>query len=424
MESRRVLRFLFSHSRDTGETVFFVASANVRENDSGLRLIDRFARLPFLRMSIAPLFRRALQGVVLAVSFSSLLVTTVLADSSGMNGRYLYVAAPGLRDYLQYGGHGVLVFDIDHGHRFVRRIASSGVTESGKPINVKGICASAVTHRLYVSNIKTLICFDLLTDKILWEKTYEGGCDRLEITPDGKTLYAPSFEGAFWNVIDAIDGHSIAQITTDSGAHNTIVSRDGKFAYLAGLKSPVLSVASTSSHQVVKTVGPFSAEIRPFTINADQSRVYVNVNRLLGFEVGDLRTGKVLQRVEVTGFSQGEVKRHGCPSHGIALTRDGKQLWLADAHNHRLHLFDLTANPIKQIESIEVRDDPGWITFSLDGSLVYPSTGDVIDGRTHRVVATLTDETGAAVQSEKLLEIDFANGKPIRAGSQFAVGEQ
>src|SRR5213075_3392062 len=29
---------------------------------------------------------------------------------------YLYVAVPGIRDYLGYGGHGILVFDIDDHH--------------------------------------------------------------------------------------------------------------------------------------------------------------------------------------------------------------------------------------------------------------------------------------------------------------------
>lgn len=33
--------------------------------------------------------------------------------------RYMYVVAPGIRSYLEYGGHGLLVFDIDHGHRLV-----------------------------------------------------------------------------------------------------------------------------------------------------------------------------------------------------------------------------------------------------------------------------------------------------------------
>src|SRR6185436_9155699 len=31
---------------------------------------------------------------------------------------YLYVAVPGIRDYLGYGGHGIIVFDMDNNHRF------------------------------------------------------------------------------------------------------------------------------------------------------------------------------------------------------------------------------------------------------------------------------------------------------------------
>jgi hypothetical protein len=34
----------------------------------------------------------------------------------------------------------------------------------------------------------------------------------------------------------------------------------------------------------------------------------------------------------------------------------------------------------------------------------------------------LTDEEGRAVGSEKLPEIDWRGGKPIRAGNQFGVG--
>jgi len=50
--------------------------------------------------------------------------------------RLLYVAAFGIRDYLEYGGHGILVFDIDHGHQFVKRIPSARLDEKGKPLNV------------------------------------------------------------------------------------------------------------------------------------------------------------------------------------------------------------------------------------------------------------------------------------------------
>jgi len=65
--------------------------------------------------------------------------------------------------------------------------------------------------------------------------------------------------------------------------------------------------------------------------------------------------------------------------------------------------------------NIKVRDEPGRITFSIDGSRTYPSTGEVVDVRTKRI-ATLEDEVGQYVASEELLGIDFAKaGRCARA---------
>lgn len=350
----------------------------------------------------------------------ALFATQAIADESPR--RLLYVAAPGVRDLLEFGGHGVLVFDIDDNHRFVRRIPTGGLGEDGRPLNVKGICACAATKRLYLTTLKHVLCLDLTTDKLLWERTYEGGCDRLAINPDGTRLYVPSLEGSHWHFLDAATGDVIAKVTPNSGAHNTICGLSGDKVYLAGLKSPALSVADAHGDKVLRTVGPFSAEIRPFTVNGEETLCYVNLNQLLGFEVGDLRTGQKLHRVEVQGFKPGPVKRHGCPSHGIGLTPDERELWLTDAHNHRLHIFDATIMPPKQLESIALRDEPGWITFSLDGQYAYPSTGEVIDAKTKKIVTQLTDEEGRAVQSEKLLEIDFENSTPIKNSDQFGLG--
>ena len=43
--------------------------------------------------------------------------------------RLLYVAQPGIRNYQQYGGVGVLVYDIDRDHAFVKRIPTWQVAE-------------------------------------------------------------------------------------------------------------------------------------------------------------------------------------------------------------------------------------------------------------------------------------------------------
>ncbi|MBI5801021.1 MAG: hypothetical protein HZA92_09905 [Verrucomicrobia bacterium] len=360
---------------------------------------------------------------VLANAAAGLAASSGLAAESPARGlrKFLYVAVPGVRNYLEYGGHGTLVFDIENGHRFVKRIPSAGVDERGKPINVKGICACAATRRLYVSTLKTLMAFDLVSEKLLWEKTYDGGCDRMAMAPDGKFIYLPSLEKDHWHVVDA-DGTVLAKLVPKSGAHNTVVGLDGAHAYLAGLKSPLLRVTDTRTHTIAREVGPFTSAIRPFTVNGKQTLCYVNVNELLGFEVGDLKTGKMLHRVEVQGFQKGPVKRHGCPSHGVGLTPDEKEVWVVDAFNQRVHVFDNTVSPPKQVTSIAVRDEPGWVTFSLDGRYGYPSTGDVVEVATRKIVTSLTDEKGAPVMSEKMVEIHFTDGKPVRNGDQFGVG--
>jgi DNA-binding beta-propeller fold protein YncE len=169
-------------------------------------------------------------------------------------------------------------------------------------------------------------------------------------------------------------------------------------------------------------VGPFDDVIRPFTVNGSNTLAFVNINKLLGFEIGDIRTGKKLYRVEVEGYKQGPVKRHGCPAHGIALTPDEKELWLADCANEAIHVFDATVMPPKQKTTIKARDCVGWVSFSLDGRTAYSSTGEMIDAESKKIVAALTDETGRQVQSEKQLELTIANGKVVRAGNQFGVG--
>jgi len=62
------------------------------------------------------------------------------------------------------------------------------------------------------------------------EKNYEGGCDRMSITPDGKVLYLPSLEKKHWHVVDALTGDVSRKSSRNSGAHNTIVGPDGQGA--------------------------------------------------------------------------------------------------------------------------------------------------------------------------------------------------
>ena len=54
------------------------------------------------------------------------------------------------------------------------------------------------------------------------------------------------------------------------------------------------------------------------------------------------------------------------------MTQDETEIWIADNANNYLRIFDATVMPPTLKTSVKVRDEPGWITFGIDGKLAYP----------------------------------------------------
>ena len=97
---------------------------------------------------------------------------------------------------------------------------------------------------------------------------------------------------------------SLEQLATPERrvAHNLAVTADGKLAIIGSMSSPKngkagVAVIDVPNRKVLRYM-TFSEMVRPLTINHDASLVYVNVNDLIGFEIGDVKTGKMLKRVE------------------------------------------------------------------------------------------------------------------------------
>ena len=171
---------------------------------------------------------------ILTILISAIFAFQGLAQQLKAN-RYLYVAAPGIRDYLGYGGHGILVFDMDHGHKFVKRIKTQGLHPNGKPSNVKGVAVSVALNSIYVSTLESLQRIDLSTEKVIWERQFAGGCDRMSISPDGKTMYLPSLEKNFWNVVNCETGDIIKKMDGFKRAHNTVYGSSGNSVYMGDI---------------------------------------------------------------------------------------------------------------------------------------------------------------------------------------------
>ena len=95
--------------------------------------------------------------------------------------------------------------------------------------------------------------FDLEKEKIVWEKTYDAGCDRSSITPDGKKIYVPtgwwySGEDSGFLVVSAENGELIKRIRVGPQAHNSIVSLDGRRVFLGTRTMLTIFPFSRSKH--------------------------------------------------------------------------------------------------------------------------------------------------------------------------------
>ena len=331
------------------------------------------------------------------------------------------------------------VYDMDHGQALVQRVNLP--TTSG----VRGVAASPVTHMLYVSYGSdsgaggSLLKYDLLAQRVVWQKTYAHGIDSMAITPDGKTIYMPDGElsgDGKWYIVDANTGNDTGSIDAGTGPHNTLVSLTGKHVYLGGRYSPYLTVVDTATNQIIQKIGPLRGNgVRPFTINAEETLAYMSTTDFLGFQVGDIKTGKILYTVPIQGFSW-DGNGPSDPSHGISLSPDEKELYIIDWANSYVHVFDVSQVPTsapRQVADIQLsrsmhhNESPcaydcladGWLQHSRDGRFVYVGdAGDVIDTASRKVVANLDP----LYNSRKMLEIDWQNGIPVFTTSRQGMG--
>jgi len=190
----------------------------------------------------------------------------------------------------------------------------------------------------------SLAAYDLRGDHLLWQRSYGTGVDSFALTQNGRTIYLPTGElssGNEWLVIDARTGTRTATIHGGRGPHNTVMSLDGAFVYLGGRTDRYLYVARTRDNRIVRRVGPLKPDVRPFTINGRRTLAFTTASAFLGFQMSDLTTGKVLYTVGVPGFRIPPSFSISTPSHGISLSPDEREVYLVDAANGFVHVFDV-----------------------------------------------------------------------------------
>jgi DNA-binding beta-propeller fold protein YncE len=175
-----------------------------------------------------------------------------------------------------FDSSGIELYDIDHHNRYLGQIPFPNLP-------IRGLAVDPLSATLFVAyggpggsaGTGSMLAFNLVSGRTIWQRQYQTGVDNIAITPNGRAIYMATGEASgsnTWEVINPASGTITGSIEAGSGPHETIIGPDGKYVYLGGVDTPYLEVASTATGRIVRKIGPLhDPGVRPFTIRPRRS---------------------------------------------------------------------------------------------------------------------------------------------------------
>jgi YVTN family beta-propeller protein len=236
-----------------------------------------------------------------------------------------------------------------------------------------------------------LVWIDPLTDKITRRLPIGPAPNQLAVTPDGRFAYVPVSDG-YYEVIDVIGAKIIERIFTGGRPHNTVCSTNGQRMYLAPMGNPKkVTIVDVGAHKAIGEI-PFTSVVRPVAITNDEKRFFAEVDGLVGIEMADIASRKMVQRVPAELAP--EHKQKGSRSHGLGIRPGEKEIWECDVEHKEVHVYDITSDRPRQVATIPMGGTVYWLTFSPDGRFAYVSVLSrnevaVVDAAKREIVARI-----------------------------------
>jgi YVTN family beta-propeller protein len=241
-----------------------------------------------------------------------------------------------------------------------------------------GVAIAPDGRRIYVTDesLITLDIVDAKTLKVTKRIPLSGRPNNVDVARDGSHVYVGIAErsGAV-DVIDTASLTNVKSIPVEGAIHNVYVTPDGRYVVAGSIPSHTINVIDTLSNQLAWTL-TLSAGIRPmaFTRNVDGStkEIIVQLSDFHGFAVVDFVSRKEIRRVTLPDPAGQEKETQGiqgAPAHGLAITPDGKMLWVTSKYYGYVAAYSLP--DCKLLAVVRVGSHPEWLTIPPDGKNLY-----------------------------------------------------
>ena len=186
----------------------------------------------------------------------------------------------------------------------------------------------------------------------------------LAVSPDGKRLFAVHVLGQIVSAVDLETGHVLRSIGLPAEAYTCVVSPDGKTLFVSiwgGAK--VLSFDAWSFEpRGEMTVGEHP---NAMALTRDGKRLFVACANTNAVWAIDLETGRAAEQISVSMFPQAPP---GTTPNHVSLSPDDKRLLVANADNNTVAVVDVAKPGSSEVEGfIPTGGYPTAAMFSRDG---------------------------------------------------------
>ncbi|MBI3491553.1 MAG: beta-propeller fold lactonase family protein [Acidobacteria bacterium] len=241
--------------------------------------------------------------------------------------------------------------------------------------------------RIYISDEaeSTLDVVDGKSLKVIKRIKLSGHPNNIAVSRDGRRVYVGIIQAPGGvDVIDTSSFQNVKTLQTKGSIHNAYVTPDGKYVVAGSIQGKTVNVFDTQTEQPAWTL-EMDLGIRPmtFSTNPDGSTkwIFVQLTGFNGFAVVDFATRKEINRIKNPDLPPGKktVPAGSDPSHGMAVTADGKTLVVCSRLNNFLYAYSLP--DLTPLGGAELGGKgAGWVTLTPDGKTAYvanPVTNDV-----------------------------------------------
>ena len=250
-----------------------------------------------------------------------------------------------------------------------------------------GAGASPDGTRIYVSDEadSTLDVVDARTFKVVSRVPLTAHPNNMAVSKDGKYVFVAILqEPGGVDVIETATQTKLKNVPTKGTIHNVYVTPDGKYAVAGSIGGRSINVIDAQTLQTAWAM-EMDLGVRPMTFNTNPDGstkwIFVQITNFNGFAVVDFATRKEINRIKNPDLPPGKsiVTAGSDPSHGMAVTSDGKTLVVCSRINNYLYSYSLP--DLKPIGGAELGGKgAAWVTLTPDGKTAYvanPVTNDV-----------------------------------------------